>query len=214
MLPQMQLSKSGFSQIKGLQFFKLLGSGSKGGLSIIPDLTTFAILCVWENEDYADNFFNHAALFEQFRSHSAYNWTVFMHASNARGEWSDKTPFTDFSETKGGLIGVITRATIKWNHVPRFWMNVPRVRHMLNKSPGLIFSIGIGEYPLFMQVTFSLWEDRSHMARFAYRSDPHLNVVHKTRQHKWFREELFANFTPVKTLGTWKGYDPLEKYLH
>ncbi|MFB6341582.1 hypothetical protein ACE1ET_07660 [Saccharicrinis sp. FJH62] len=213
MLPQMQLAKPALEQTKGLRFFKLLGSGRKGGFSVIPDFTTFAILCVWDNETFADTFFNHSDLFQQFKSHSKYAWTVFMHAANSRGSWSKQTPFTDFSETKAGIIAVITRATIKWNHVPRFWTKVPAVRHNLKQSQGLIFSIGIGEYPLFMQVTFSLWKDRSHMAQFAYRNEQHMKAVQMTRQHDWFREDLFANFTPFKTLGSWNGNDPLEEHL-
>ena len=213
MLPQMELAKSALKGITGLRFFKLMGSGSKGGFSIIPDLTTFAILCVWDKEVFADVFFNHSSFFQQIKLHARYEWTVFMHAANSRGEWSGRTPFTDFCETKDGLIAVLTRATIRWNHVLRFWLNVPKVSHSLKKSPGLIFSIGIGEYPLFMQVTFSLWEKRSYMAQFAYKNDHHTDVVRKTRQNNWFKEELFANFSPFKTMGMWNGRDPLNQYL-
>lgn len=213
MLPQMQLSKKLFAQVKGLQFFKLMGSGSNGGFSIKPDFTTYALLCVWDDAAKADDFFQNSDLFKAFKDKAEYNYSVYLKAVKSHGAWSGQIPFTEFSEDKNGLIAAVTRARIKWYQIPRFWFYVPRVSKHIKQQKGLLFSIGVGEYPLFMQATFSIWENRKDMAQFAYKSKRHRNVVKKTRETAWYKEELFANFIPVRTLGLWHGKDPLEGYL-
>ena len=39
-----------------LLFFKLLGTGAGSGFSLYPDFSTYAVLCVWENELFAREF--------------------------------------------------------------------------------------------------------------------------------------------------------------
>lgn len=212
MLSQMQLAQAGFRKIQGLRFFKLMGSGSKQGFSILPDWRSYALLCVWESEALAMDFFECAPHFAPFRARASALWTVFMQNAKAHGRWSGQSPFADFQRYSGGLIAVITRATIKWHYMVKFWMSVPKVSDALQDHAGLIFSVGIGEYPLFMQATFSIWEDRSFMQEYAYKSPLHSEVVKKTRTLGWYQEELFANFIPYKTLGSWKGTDPLSAF--
>ena len=50
---QMSRSFDSLSKTNGLSFFKLLGTGSGTGFSLYPDFSTYAILCVWENESNA-----------------------------------------------------------------------------------------------------------------------------------------------------------------
>jgi hypothetical protein len=209
MLSQMQLAQEGFRKIKGLQFFKLMGSGGKSGFSILPNLRSYALACVWESEARAEDFFTQAPHFLQFKDRARECWTVFMRNVKAHGQWGGQNPFSDFQSYTGGPIAVITRATIKWQYMRRFWTSVPRVSDNLHDHEGLLFSIGIGEYPLFMQATFSVWQDRSFMQQYAYQSKLHNDVIKKTRALGWYREEMFANFIPYKTAGTWKGKDPL-----
>lgn len=83
----------------------------------------------------------------------------------------------------------------------------------LNNAIGLIASIGIGEAPFFRQATFSLWSDETAMSNFAYKSPVHQAVIRKTRQENWYKEELFARFTPVASEGKWNGCNPLENLI-
>ena len=46
---QMAFAKNNFSKVKGLEFSKVMGTGSGSGFSLIPDFSTYAILCVWSN---------------------------------------------------------------------------------------------------------------------------------------------------------------------
>ena len=58
--------------------------------------------------------------------------------------------------------------------------------------------------PLVQQATFSLWESSALMKAYAYQSEFHREVVQKTRQLGWYKEELFARFKPTKCYGTWE----------
>lgn len=213
MLAQMQMARQALKLIKGLKFFKLMGSGAKNGFSIRPDLTSYALLSVWESESDAERFFSESDLFAKFKSHASEYWTLYMMNMKAHGLWSGIKPFEDFQIYQGGLIGVITRATIKLKYLPKFWSYVPKVSNKLKTQKGLLFSIGIGEFPLFMQATFSVWEDRTYIQQYAYKSKLHSEVIKKTRELNWYKEELFANFIPYRSVGTWNQKQPLKAFL-
>ena len=67
---------------------------------------------------------------------------------------------------------------------------------------GLIFSKGIGEWPIFMQATFSFWEKGKHMMDYAYSNKKHADMVKKTRELGWYSEELFSRFHPFEVRGS------------
>ena len=79
----------------------------------------------------------------------------------------------------------------------------------LHRSPGLRTAIGIGEAPLGLQGTFSLWDSGEELREFAHRGAPHVEVVRRTAEEGWYAEELFARFSVVGTSGTLDGQDPL-----
>ena len=55
----MQLGYSSLADVSGLQFYKMLGTGAGSGFSIFPNLGQYAMLCVWENDQAAEAFFEH-----------------------------------------------------------------------------------------------------------------------------------------------------------
>ena len=52
---QMQRAHARLQDCKGLQFYKLLGTGAGAGFSLRPDFSTYALLSVWDNEDDKKN---------------------------------------------------------------------------------------------------------------------------------------------------------------
>tara|TARA_R110001632_G_scaffold102272_3_gene210360 strand:+ start:24034 stop:24720 length:687 start_codon:yes stop_codon:yes gene_type:complete len=183
-------------KIEGLSFFKPLGTGSGNGFSIKPDFSTFGFVAVFDSEEIAKDFLNSKVIKEYTRESKSFSH-ILMHTIKSHGEWSKQNPFdssVEFDKTKP--LAVITRATIKPKLAYQFWKNVPSVSKSMNDYDELIFSKGIGEFPLLMQATFSLWANAEAMMNYAYKNPKHAEMVKKTRELDWYSEELFARFQP------------------
>jgi hypothetical protein len=210
-LSQMQLAIKRLKPIQGLQFFKLLGSGNGNGFSIRPDFSTFCLVAAWENGEKAHAFLEHSPEMAQFRLHSMEQWTLVMQTAKSHGQWSGQNPFQPTTNLlPDEPIAVITRATIRTSRLWHFWQYVPQVSESLSDQEDLLFGKGIGELPLVQQATFSIWKNKQSMLNYAYRSVYHKEVVQKTRELGWYKEELFAQFKPIYSQGTWSGKNPLE----
>lgn len=183
-------------KIEGLSFFKPLGTGSGNGFSIKPDFSTFGFVAVFDSEDLAKNFL-HTNTLKEYSDTSISFSHILMRTIKSHGEWSKQNPFissVEFDKTKP--LAVITRATIKPRLAHKFWRNVPSVSKSMNNYKELVFSKGIGEFPLLMQATYSLWSNAEAMMNYAYKNPKHAEMVKKTRELGWYSEELFARFEP------------------
>ena len=211
---QMGIAGAKMEEVEGLQFFKLLGSGAGRGFSIFPNLSAYGILSVWDTEAHADAFFEVHPSYADFQERSEEQWTVYLKTAKTHGSWDGTSPFAEtIPYDKTQLVGVLTRATIYPKYLLRFWKFVPPVSASVHEKKGLLFSIGVGELPLIQQATFSLWESSELMMDYAYKSKFHKEVVQKTRELGWYKEELFARFSPYKTTGTWEGENILAALL-
>lgn len=190
------------TSIEGLTFWKALGSGSGNGFSIWPDFSTFGLLTVFDTEAQAQKFIA-SEIISEYTENSEQFSHVLMHSIKAHGKWSKQEPFisgTKYDETKP--IAVITRATIKPKLAYQFWKHVPSVSKSMDGHKGLIFSKGIGEWPILMQATFSLWDTGNAMMAYAYQNKKHADMVKKTRELDWYSEELFSRFHPFEIQGS------------
>ena len=79
----------------------------------------------------------------------------------------------------------------------------------LHRSPGLLTALGIGEAPIGLQGTFSLWSSADALRDFAHRDPAHTDVIRRTAEEGWYSEELFARFAVLGSAGTLNGRDPL-----
>lgn len=199
---QMGLSGSALSEVPGLRFAKMLGSGGGNGFSIRPNWGTYGLLAVWKTEAAATAFFAAHPMYAACRARCSAWWTVYMQAAKAHGQWEGQSPFpitADYDPSR--LVAVLTRATIYPRHLWRFWRFVPPVSRSITGKEGLLFSVGIGELPLIQQATFSLWANSEAMTAYAYSSPHHKEVVRRTRELGWYKEELFCRFHPYRSIG-------------
>jgi hypothetical protein len=201
----MQFAHNFLKTAKGLQFYRVMGTGRGRGFRWKADFSTYSLLSVWDSEALADNFINTSKLYSLYTMHCQESFTVFMKPVKSHGRWSGINPFKPDAEMGGDITAVITRATISTRHLLRFWKNVPGASHSLDQYSELIMAKGIGEWPIRQMATFSLWEKEASMLAYAYQNKDHLDVIKKTRQYNWYNEELFARFRPFKSRGTWEG---------
>lgn len=199
---QMGLAPAQLAEVAGLSFCKMLGTGSRNGFSIWPNTGLYGLLCVWADEAAAEAFRAQHPLYATLCDRSRRHWTVLMRTAMAHGEWEGERPFVPNGIKPGEdtPVAVITRATIRLGSLWQFWRYVPSVSRSMDGSPGLLFSVGIGELPLIQQATFSLWRSARDMRAYAYQGKAHSEVVKKTRELDWYKEELFARFVPYAVL--------------
>lgn len=187
------------------RFAKLLGTGA--GRTFTPrdaDLFQWAILTVWDSEDEANKWRDSSPV-RSWNRISVEHATLFLRAISSHGTWSKRQPF-DVSAPRGsGPVAAITRARIKNRHSRFFWRSVPPVTSDLHSSPGLIAAIGIGEAPIGLQGTFSLWQDGASLRAFAYQGRAHQEVIERTAEIGWYAEELFARFEVISMRGQLQG---------
>jgi hypothetical protein len=108
-----------------------------------------------------------------------------------------------------GPVAAVTRARLRPSRARSFWRAVPPVSADLRVQPGLRLAVGIGEAPVGLQGTFSLWESAAALRGFAYAGAAHSAVVARTVPERWYAEELFARFAVEAADGTVDGRDPL-----
>lgn len=207
---QMGILPGVLPQIEGLQFGKMLGKGGNKGFALYPDLGTYVLLCVWQDESIGREQLATHPLLNSIRQHSNECYTLFMKTIVAHGNWDRANPFQyRIKEVSDQPIAVLTRATVRAQRLIPFLKAVPKVSRSIIDRPGLLFSAGVGEYPIVQQATFSLWQNSSFMQAYAYQSEHHKQIVKTTRAKNWYNEDLFARFHPYKSEGSWRGTHPI-----
>ncbi|MFK7807648.1 MAG: DUF3291 domain-containing protein [Saprospiraceae bacterium] len=199
----MQFAHSVLAKIAGQQFYKLMGSGKGAGFNPLPDWSVYALLQIWDTEEAADNFFQKSELMNRYRKHSKAHHIFYMKNITAKGKWSGGNPFVphDDLDPANPHVAVITRATIKWSKLIRFWSYVPTSQKHLLDNPALVYTKGIGEMPIIQMATFSIWKDKKALQQFAYKGKEHAKAIQMTRELDWYSEELFSRFQPYRTEG-------------
>ena len=194
---QMAMGRRVARKIPGVRFAKLMGTGT--GKTFTPsdaDLQQWAILFVAEDLNSVES----SRFIQRWRDRSIGYDKYILDPISSHGQWSKQEPFTISGKKHGGgPVVAITRARLKWSQSIRFWRSIPPVVSDLHQSPGLLFSIGIGEAPIGLQGTFSLWESAGALRDFAYKNAPHRAVIEDTKRFDWYSEELFARFDLINT---------------
>ena len=197
-----------------MRFARLLGTGH--GESFTPgaaDPGHWALLSSWDSAAHAAAF-ESSAIVTAWDAHSHERWRLGMAPLTSHGLWSGQQPFgpsrgPDSSPASPAPCAVLTRARLRPRKAVTFWRSVPPVARALHAAHGLRFARGIGEAPIGLQATFSVWEDVDALSAFAYRSPDHRLAIARTAETGWYAEQLFARFTVIEASGVVNGRDPL-----
>ena len=197
-LLRMALDRSALRRFSGVRFAKMLGTGK--GETFTPrdaDATRWGALVVIESAQLTS--LDNSKLVKRWRKNSVDEVRYLVDPISSHGLWAKTNPFDYRKSASDGEVVAITRARIKWAENFRFWKAVPPVTSSLHSSPGLLNTIGIGEAPIGLQGTFSVWESGTALRDFAYKNAPHRVAIENTAKYDWYSEELFARFELINT---------------
>lgn len=203
------------------------------------DPTTWALLAVWDTPTALAAFEHTSPVARGWARLAEERFRADLWVLASRGQWSGTAPFhlahhraapgAATATAAGGEVGApawqppatatasrwpgpaaaLTHARLRPGRLRRFWAAVPPVAADLADAPGLRLRLGIGEAPVGVLGTFSLWESTRALTDFAYHAPGHRRAIARTATEGWYAEELFARFAVLQTTGTVGGADPL-----
>jgi len=198
----MGLDRLALARRSDVKFWKLLGAGK--GETFTPkdaDILRWGLLVVVDKDSEIAN----SKIIKRWKKKSQSLFSAQLSPISVNGAWSKKSPFDQIPKVTNdwsGKVVAITRARIKWRKNVIFWNSVPPVTTSLHSSPGLISAIGIGEAPIGLQGTFSIWESGEAIKNFAYSGAAHKEAIKATHRHAWYAEEMFARFALIESRGS------------
>ena len=187
----MAIDRFTLSRSKNVGFYKSLGTG-KGETFTPTDANSLRWGLIAQVQDLEA--FDQSLVVKRWRTRSVEEFRAILEPISSHGKWAGKEPFVASATNWDGPVVAITRARIKWHQNFRFWSSVPPVTMSLKSAPGLVAAIGIGEAPIGLQGTFSLWESSAAIREFAYKGAAHQKAIADTATYNWYSEELFARF--------------------
>jgi hypothetical protein len=195
----MALDRFALRSSANVGFYKSLGTG-KGETFTPADANSLRWGLVAQVHDL--DAFDQSLVVRRWRKNSVDEFRAVLEPISSHGQWAGKEPFVASVRDWTGPVAAITRARIKWHQNFRFWSSVPPVTISLKSAPGLTAAIGIGEAPIGLQGTFSLWESSDAIKNFAYKGAAHQKAIADTATYNWYSEELFARFAVKDMRGT------------
>lgn len=207
-LTHMGLERPRLRRTPGVRFAKMLGTGDGRTFTVRDsDPTRWGALVCWSSVEAAAT--ASTALFGGWERAATESWRVDLSPLTSKGRWSRREPFgAPVPRRVEGKVVAITRARLNARKAGGFWRAVPPVSADLHRSPGLLAAIGIGEAPVGLQGTVSLWQSADALRDFAHRGAAHREVIRRTTEEGWYAEELFARFAVIGSKGTLDGADP------
>lgn len=192
--------------IPGVRFAKLLGTGDGRTFTMRDaDLHHWGVLACWADADGPARY-EASAVHRSWLGAAHEEARFLLRPLISRGTWAGRQPFGDpVPHRWDGPVAAITRARIRPAQWRTFWSAVPPVSLDLHQVPGLRVALGIGEAPVGLQGTFSVWDSNAAVTEFAQRRSPHVEVMRRTHETGWYAEELFARLAVLDARGSYAG---------
>ena len=185
-LGRISVDRTRARRVPGVRFCALLGTGRGFGASR-PDATRWAKLTCW-SEPGPDPV---ARAWDRLATDRC---TLSLRPLTSTGRWRRREPFGTPTPTPyDGPVAALTRARLRPVRARQFWQAVPPVEAAVHGTPGLQAALAVGEAPVGLQGTFSVWDSPDAVTSFTS-SPAHRTVVAETHRVGWYAEDLFARF--------------------
>jgi hypothetical protein len=190
-----------------MTFGKLVGTGSGRTFTVRDaDPLRWGLVAAWRDQAALAAAEQGSRLLTGWRRRSIRTSRIVLRTLASRGQWSRRAPFAPWPQQSPpsaiapwtGPVAALTRARLRWPAARRFWAAVPAVTADVQAAPGLRFALGIGEAPIGLQGTLSVWTDATALQQFAYATPAHREVIARTPVERWYAEELFARFAVLE----------------
>lgn len=204
-LARLALGRFGMAGIRGLRFFRFMGSGRDATFELVPSLSHQGLFLAFDDGTSADDFLASSRLVGAIREDARALLSMRLHAYSSRGRWGGVEPFAVVAaRPTAGPVASLTRASIRPSKALRFWRHAPGAQAALAGAEGCLLAVGLGEAPLLRQATFTLWSSEAAMDSYARRGI-HLEAIRAARAERHFHEDMFTRFVVSDIAGSWPG---------
>ena len=129
-------------RVPGLEFWRLLGTGSGDDTGRGADLSRSAVFAVWGDESDLDTFLADGSLARRWRR-AEQSWHVRLRSIGGHGTWKGVDPLAGLDAgSADGPVAIITRANVRRHSWKAFGAASEVVDAELHQAPGLIDVVG------------------------------------------------------------------------
>ena len=211
---RMGLDRPLLRRVGGLRFWRLLGTGRGRTMTLSADLRRWALFAVWDDESALDAFLAGHEIPRRWRDLGSETYSVRLAPIRSKGSWGSTNPtqgsgphIPHTAQAPNTPVAILTRASIRPTRLRAFYSSILPPARELAGADGVLASVGIGEWPVARQATFSIWRSLDDVRAYS-RAPAHAEVIRRTRAERWYSEELFARFAPYGATGTWDDATP------
>jgi hypothetical protein len=194
--------------VDGLRYCRhvFVGGLRREGFTIgLVDPRRQMAMCLWEDEAALDRFLHGSSIGRAWREAANEYCEIRMTPFRSHGTYCGLDPLSDLPAARpgDGPVALWTFANIPARSLWFFWDGIRGATKKLLSSPGLIAGTAGPERLYRGAMTFTLWETIDDALRFAYREQPHKQIVNDVREEGRLVDSMFIRLRPNAASGRW-----------